>query len=77
MSISLIVGIIGMLCIVVAFILDEFVKKFNQNTAQYNLLNIIGAGLLLYYGVTLRGWPFVILNGVWLMAALVKLLNLR
>lgn len=77
MSISLMVGIIGMLCIVVAFILDEFVKKFNQNTAQYNLLNIIGAGLLLYYGVTLRGWPFVILNGVWLMAALVKLLNLR
>ena len=73
MSISLIAGIIGMLCILVAFILDEFVKKFNQNTVQYNLLNIFGSALLLYYALILHGWPFVILNAVWLTAAFIKL----
>ncbi len=73
---NLSIGILGMLCIVVAFVLDEFYKKFNQNTAQYNVLNILGSALLLYYGYTLAAWPFVILNGIWLVAAGVKLVEI-
>lgn len=71
MALSL--GIFGMACILLAFILDEFVREFNQNTISYNLLNIFGAGLLLYYGLTIKGWPFVVLNAVWLGVAIVKL----
>lgn len=70
---SLMLGIVGMLCILIAFILDEFVKRFNQNTVGYNLLNIMGAGLLLYYAFSIRGWPFMVLNAVWLLAAVIKL----
>ena len=70
---TLIVGIVGMLCIVVAFILDEFYKKFRQDTVQYNVLNIVGAGLLTFYAYSLRAWPFIILNVVWFIAAGVKL----
>ncbi len=73
MNFSLVIGIIGMGLILLAFILDEFVTKFNQNTLQYNFLNIFGSALLLYYALTLRGWPFVILNAVWLAAATIKL----
>ncbi len=69
MTISFAVGIAGMILILLAFILDEFYKKWNQNTVQYNLLNIIGSGLLVYYALTLKGWPFVILNVVWLATA--------
>ena len=47
-------GLVGMLCILTAFILDEFVKKFNQNTIRYNLLNVVGSGLLLYYAFSLK-----------------------
>lgn len=72
-DINLIVGIIGMLCILVAFVLEEFNKKFNQETYFYNITNIVGAGLLIYYGITIRGWPFVILNTIWVAAASIKL----
>ena len=70
---NIIVGIVGVTFILIAFILDEFVKKFNQNTVQYNVLNIIGAGLLIWYAYSLISWPFIILNSVWLLVAAFKL----
>ena len=65
------VGMAGMLCILTAFVLDEF-SKWNQETVQYNLLNILGGLLLVWYALTLNSWPFIILNGVWVAAAGVK-----
>ena len=76
MNVNLLLGVLGMLGILLAFILDEFVDKFNQDTLHYNLLNICGAGLLLYYAITLRAWPFIILNLVWLGTAMIKLASL-
>lgn len=74
--IELIIGIIGMLCILAAFVLEEFVKRFNPNTLKFNLLNIFGSGLLMIYAFSLKGWPFLILNGVWFIAALIKFVEL-
>ncbi len=71
--IEMIIGIIGMTFILVSFVLDEFWKKFNQDTIVYNTMNIIGSGMLVYYAFTLKGWPFFILNSVWLIAAGIKL----
>jgi len=73
---NIIIGIIGVLFILVAFILDEFVKKFNQDTIQYNVLNIIGAGFLIWYALFLNSWPFMILNAVWLLVAAFKLFRI-
>jgi len=73
---SIIAGIIGVVCILVAFLLDEFYKKVNSETVPYNLLNILGSGSLMYYAYTLESWPFVALNGVWLIAAVVKLVKI-
>ncbi len=70
---SLIAGITGVLCILIAFVLDEFYQKINPETVAYNALNIAGSGLLIYYAYTLQSWPFVALNGVWLIAAAIKL----
>lgn len=69
---SIIIGIGGMIFILVAFILDEFVPAFNQNTWRYNALNILGSGLLAYYAFTIQGWPFLVLNLVWLIVAVIK-----
>tara|TARA_Y100000034_G_scaffold126283_1_gene177284 strand:- start:168 stop:404 length:237 start_codon:yes stop_codon:yes gene_type:complete len=74
--IDLIIGVVGMLFILIGFVLEEFWNKFNQDTIAYNLLNILGAGLLIYYAYSLRSWPFGILNGVWVLAALVKLIKI-
>ena len=73
---ELIIGIIGMALILVAFVLDEFFKKFDQNTISYNLFNIIGAGLLVFYAFSLKGWPFVFLNSIWVIAAGIKLVKI-
>lgn len=70
---SVVAGIVGVVCILIAFLLDEFYKKFNAETVHYNLLNIFGSGLLTYYAYTLESWPFVALNAVWLSAAVIKL----
>ena len=75
-EINTLVGILGMLFILTAFILDEFVKKFNQDTIQYNVSNIVGAGLLAYYAFSLSAWPFVVLNVVWVIAAVIKLVKI-
>ena len=71
-----IAGIGGMILILTAFILDEFIPSFNQNTWRYNALNILGSGLLAYYAFTIQGWPFLILNLVWLIVAVIKLVEI-
>jgi len=73
---SLLVGITGVICILTAFILDEFYRKFNSETISYNLLNIAGSGLLIYYALILKSWPFVTLNAVWLAAAVIKIVKI-
>ncbi|MBI4152790.1 hypothetical protein HY495_03705 [Candidatus Woesearchaeota archaeon] len=73
---SLYFGIVGMLFILAAFILDEFFKTWRQNSIKYNLLNIIGSGLLAYYAFTISSWPFIILNVAWFIAAGYKLVVL-
>jgi hypothetical protein len=74
--INLIIGITGMSFILLGFILDEFFKKWNQDTVQYNVLNIIGSLLLIYYAYTLNSWPFLILNVVWFIVAGYKLIRI-
>jgi len=75
-DVNLGIGIIGMFIILVAFIMDEFYKKSNQETLRYNLTNLIGAGLLIYYAYTLISWPFMILNVVWFIVAGYKLIKI-
>jgi hypothetical protein len=76
LSINLVIGTLGMFFILAAFILDEFVRKFNQDTIQYNVLNVIGASLLIYYAFSLNSLPFIILNVVWLTVAVFKLIRI-
>ena len=71
--IGLFIGIAGMVFILAAFVLDEFSRKFTSESVVGNILNIIGSGLLAYYAFTLRSWPFLILNLVWCVTAMVKL----
>ncbi|MBT3835646.1 hypothetical protein HOD05_03715 [Candidatus Woesearchaeota archaeon] len=72
-EINLIIGLLGMLLILIAFLLDEFSKSIHHQSWQFNVLNIFGSLLLTYYAYTLNSIPFMILNGVWFVAAIVKL----
>ncbi len=72
---SLVIGTIGMILILIAFVLDEL-NKIMQNTVTYNVLNIAGASLLFYYAFSLKSIPFQILNIFWAAVALYKLITI-
>ncbi|MBT3297749.1 hypothetical protein HN385_02400 [archaeon] len=74
--INTIIGLIGMILILLAFLLNEFYENFNQENKNYNLINIIGAGLLTLYSFMIMSWPFIILNAIWLIVAVVKLVKI-
>lgn len=65
-----------MLLILIAFIMDEFYKRWNQDTLKYNIINLFGSGILMYYAVALRSIPFLILNGVWFITSIIKIFKI-
>ncbi len=72
-NLYVIVGIIGMIFLLTAFALNLF-KKVTQDSSIYNIFNIIGAGLLAYYAYALNSIPFLILEAVWILFAIYKLI---
>lgn len=76
MVVNLVIGLIGMTFILVAFFLNEFYKTWSQNTIRYNITNILGSGLLIYYAFAIDSIPFIILNGVWFITAVIKLVKI-
>lgn len=76
MDLNTLLGIVGMILILGGFVLGEFYRKCNQDNYLYNAINVIGSGLLTYYAFTLESIPFIILNGVWCVAASFKIIQL-
>ena len=69
MDIITVVGSIGAFLILIGFVLNEF-GKLTARSFTYDLLNLIGSILLLWYGLQLSVWPFVFINLVWLLVSL-------
>lgn len=67
--IILTIGFIGAFLVLIAFILNQ-IKKWDDGSFKYDLTNCIGSLLLVIYGVLSKAWPFVVLNGVWLLVSL-------
>ena len=72
-DINLIFGILGMLLLLLAFALN-LLKKVTEHSISYILLNIFGAGISAYYAYTLVAVPFIILESVWALFAVYKLI---
>lgn len=72
-NLAVIVGVIGMIFLLTAFALNLF-KKVTQDSFIYNIFNIIGAGLLAYYAYALNSIPFLILEAIWILFAVYKLI---
>lgn len=71
---AVIIGVIGMIFLLTAFALNLF-KKVTQDSLVYNIFNIIGAGLLAYYAYALKSVPFLILEAIWILFAVYKLMT--
>ena len=66
---ELIIGIIGMMCILLGFLLNVF-KRLDSHDTTFLLLNLFGSVLLTWYAALLASAPFLILNIVWSVVAL-------
>lgn len=72
MTLSDILGSIGVTLLLVAFLLN-LRHALPTDSKWYILLNIVGAALCGYSSYLISFYPFVILEGVWVIAALTSL----
>ena len=62
----------GALLVLLAYFLVS-TARVSSSSIAFQVINLVGAGLLTTYAVMLQGWPLVFLNGVWALVALVAL----
>ncbi len=75
-DINLAIGALGMFLILLGFAMEEFARRSRHESLAYNAINIAGAFFLVVYAWSLRSWPFLVLNGVWVVVAIVKILQI-
>lgn len=63
------IGIIGMVFILTAFLLNQM-NIWTKEMLIYDLCNFLGGLLLVIYAWDGRAWPFLILNVVWTLYSL-------
>lgn len=61
---DLYIGALGAFIILIAFILNQF-GIWKNSDIRYDLVNVIGSILLIWYAVLLSSTPFIVLNIVW------------
>jgi hypothetical protein len=76
MSVSSVIGSIGVILLLLAFFLNLF-KYVSQENRAYILLNVVGAGLSCYASILIRYTPFIILEAVWCLVALTGLFRAK
>jgi hypothetical protein len=74
MNLSNWIGTIGVTILLIAFALN-ILKKITPESKVYLSLNIIGAALAGISSYIINFWPFVILEGVWVLASLMALIK--
>lgn len=52
-------------------------EAWNGRSVRFQLVNLVGAVLLVIYATVLTAYANVVLNGVWVVVALVSLLRAR
>jgi hypothetical protein len=72
MNFSTIIGSLGVILLLIAFFLNLF-KFTRENSTVYIVLNIMGAALSGYASYLINYIPFVLLEGVWCLVAVVAL----
>jgi len=69
------IGWTGASLLVIFYVLNIFGVISAQNL-WYQLGNIVGGGLLIFFAIKLKVWPNLLTNSVWLVAALIALVTL-
>jgi hypothetical protein len=68
------IGAIGVGLILLAYFANTF-NFISGKSHLFFLLNIVGAGLACYASYLIKYWPFVILEGTWMLVSLIGLIR--
>jgi len=74
MKVSDVLASVGVIILLIAFLLNLY-KKLPSESKIYSVMNFIGAGICCFSSYLIRFYPFVVLEGVWGLFALVSLFN--
>lgn len=69
-----IIGTLGVGLILLAYFLNT-TKLIKHDDKMYFVMNIIGAALACYASLLINYWPFVILEGTWVLVSLYGLMK--
>lgn len=69
----LILGILGMLFVLFGFVMLQ-THRWTPDDLAYDLMNFLGAGLLVVYAIPGRAWPFIVLNGIYALYSLKEII---
>jgi hypothetical protein len=72
MKLSDTIASIGVIILLIAFMLNLF-NRLSAKSKLYSLLNFTGAGICCFASYLVEFYPFVVLEGVWALVALVSL----
>ncbi len=69
-----VINTIGVSLILLAFFLLT-IRRIHISSFSYNILNLVGAGMACYGSWLISAIPFVVLEGVWALVALMGLIR--
>jgi hypothetical protein len=76
MSTANLFATLGVSLLLLAFVLDVF-DLTADDSDLFLILNAVGAGLACYGAWLVPFWPFVVLEGIWMLVSLVGLARKR
>lgn len=68
------IGSIGVGLILLAYFMSSF-SFLSGKSKLFFLLNTVGAGLACYASYLISYWPFIILEGTWMLVSLIALVK--
>ena len=71
-----IVGLLGPLFLLGAYALLSS-GRLVATSPMYQVLNLMGAGVMVWVGVSTNVWSVWVLNGIWCLIALLGLIRIR
>jgi len=74
MTLPDIIASVGVSILLIGFLLNLY-KKIPADSKLYAVLNLVGAGICCLSSYLIKFYPFVILEGVWAIVALISLFN--
>jgi len=74
MKASDIIASIGVIILLIAFLLNLY-KKISANSTPYTFMNFLGAAICGFSSYLIGFYPFVVLESIWAIFALVSLIK--